>query len=131
MITLNQGMVVAVRCWWGEHWGIVANDPFGRTTVVSNRGMKGGVTEEPWSEVVGSAEWRVLTDLVSDLPAYFVVERARSKISTRYSFSTWNCQDLVYWALGLQPQSPQREMALGLLSLVCLGVIVRMAARAA
>ena len=124
MITLNPGMVVAIRFWWGEHWGIVATDQYGRATVISNRGVKSGVTEELWNEVVGDATWRIVQGLASDIPGYFVTERARSMIGTRYNFLKWNCQDLVYWALGLQPRSPQREAAIGLLAFACLGFVV-------
>lgn len=129
MITLNPGMVVAIRGWWGEHWGIVAADKYGQLTVISNRGLRGCVTEELWHSVVGTSEWHIVKELASDIPGYFVVERARSMIGSRYDFLKWNCQDLVYWALGLEPQSPQREMVVGLISLACMGVIVRVAAK--
>ena len=53
MIYVNVGSVIAIRQWWGEHWGIVASEPFGRTTIVSNRGLRDGVTEELWQDVAG------------------------------------------------------------------------------
>lgn len=124
MVRVNPGTVVAIRCWWGEHWGIVATDLYGQHTIISNRGARNGVTEEPWHDVVGDATWRIVNDLPSDAPAYFVIQRARSQIGTPYNFFKWNCQDLVYWALGLPPRSPQREAALGLATAACLGFIV-------
>jgi hypothetical protein len=128
MIIVVPGCVIAITCWWGEHWGIVGADLYGRLTVISNRGLRGGVTEEFWQDVVGNAKWRIV-DLASELHPYFVVERARSRIGTRYDFFKWNCQDLVYWALGLKPQSPQREAAAALLSVGGLVVFLGMAGK--
>jgi hypothetical protein len=128
MIPVIPGSVVAIKCWWGEHWGVVAGD-YGRPTVISNRGMKEGVTEEPWEDVVGTAEWRIVDTLATALPAYLVVARARSKIGTRYDFWSWNCQDHVFWALGQQPQSPQRDGVVGVLGLACLFLVFGMAGK--
>lgn len=129
MITLNPCNVVAIRCWWGEHWGIVALDQYGRTTIISNRGAKSGVTEELWNDVVGDAKWRIVNELSSDMPAYFVIDRARSMIGTRYDFLKWNCQDFVYWALCLQPQSPQREAFVGtVLAALAISFVVKLSA---
>ena len=130
MIYVNVGSVIAIRQWWGEHWGIVASEPFGRTTIVSNRGLRDGVTEELWQDVAGDAEYRIVP-LASEVPAHFIVERARSKIGTRYDFWTWNCQDLVYWALGLKPQSPQRDAVKAMLAVAFLGVIAKVTAKGA
>lgn len=129
MIYVSLGSVVAIKCWWGEHWGIVAADLYGRPTIISNRGPKGGVTEELWSEVVGAADWRTVTEPVTDLPAYLVIDRARSRIGSRYDFWKWNCQDLVYWTLGLPPQSPQRDAVASLLGAAGVIVFLRIAAK--
>lgn len=131
MITLNPGTVVAIKFGLWEHWGIVAFDLYGRLTLISNRGVKNGVTEELWQYVVGNAKWRIVKDLASEMPGYFIVERARSMVGTRYDFFRWNCQDLVYWALGLQPQSPQRDAAAALLSVAGLVVFLGMAGKRA
>ena len=128
MVPVIPGSVVAIKCWWGEHWGIVAADAFGRTTIISNRGLKGGVTEELWHEVVGDGQWRIVDNLAVELAAYFIVMRARAKIGTPYDFWTWNCQHLVYWALGLKPQSPQRDAA-ALLSVAGLVIFLGMAGK--
>ncbi len=124
MAELNPSTVIAIRCWWGEHWGIVAADLHGRQTIISNRGAKNGVTEELWHEVVGNSNWRFVTELASDMPTYSIIERARSMIGTPYNFFRWNCQDFVYWALGLKPRSPQREAALGLMTAACFGFML-------
>lgn len=129
MLYVNVGSVIAIKQWWGEHWGIAASDPFGRTTIVSNRGFRGSVTEEPWQDVVGDAEYRIVP-FASHLPAHLIIERARSRIGTRYDFWRWNCQDLVYWALGFDPQSPQREAVKAMLAIVFLGV-AKMASKGA
>lgn len=128
MITVIPGSVVAIKCWWGEHWGIVAGD-YGRLTIISNRGLKDGVTEEPWEDVVGNAEWRVVDNLATLLPPHLIVARARSKIGTRYDFWTWNCEHHVSWALGLQPKSPQRDGVVSLLGVACLLVFVGIAGK--
>ena len=67
MITLNPGTVVAIKFGMWEHWGIVAFDLYGRLTLISNRGVKNGVTEELWQYVVGNAKWRIVKDLVGDV----------------------------------------------------------------
>lgn len=128
MIYVNVGSVIAIKQWWGEHWGIVASDRFGQTTIVSNRGLRGSVTEELWQDVVGDAEWRIV-NLPSQLPAHFIIERARSRLGAHYDFWTWNCQDLVFWALGSKPQSPQRDAIKAMLAIACLGVIAKVAAK--
>ncbi len=66
-----------------------------------------------------------MDNLAAALPAYFIVQRARSMIGTRYDFWRWNCQDLVYWALGLQPQSPQRAAVAGVLAIAALGFMMK------
>jgi hypothetical protein len=131
MIALNQGDVIAIRFLWGEHWGIVANDDYGRLTIISNRRDKGGVTEELWEHVVGTATWRVVNNLATSRPAYMLVAQARSMLGSRYDFWKWNCQDLVYWALGLQPQSPQREAAVGLLAFATIGLMMTVTTKSA
>jgi hypothetical protein len=125
MVQLIPGSVVAIKCWWGEHWGIVAGD-YGRLTIISNRGLKDGVTEEPWEDVVGNADCRIVDNIATLLPAYLVIARARSMIGTRYNFWTWNCEHHVYWALGQRPQSPQRDAVASLLSVTCLVVVMGM-----
>jgi len=128
MVPLKPGDVVAVSLWLGEHWGIVAvkND---RLTLISNRGLVGAVTEEPIEAVIGSSQWRVVA-FTFHLPPSIVVARARSKIGTRYDFWEWNCQDFVYWALGLEPQSPQRAVVVGLLTVIGIGVLLGLATKA-
>lgn len=128
MVYVNVGSVIAIRQWWGEHWGIVASDAFGRTTIISNRGLRGSVTEEPWQDVVADAEYRIVP-LPSQLPAHLVIERARSRMGTRYDFWKWNCQDLVYWALGFEPQSPQRNAVQAMLAVAFFGLIAKAAAK--
>jgi hypothetical protein len=123
MIAPIPGSVVAIKCWWGEHWGIVAGE-LGWLTIISNRGVTGCVTEELWDDVVGTAEWRVAEELTTGLSAYSVIGRARSRLGTRYDFWSWNCQDLVYWALGSKPQSPQRDLLVGALSLAGIAVLL-------
>lgn len=107
MKNLRPGIVIAIRCWWGEHWAIVAIR-HGALSLISNRGIRGGVTEEPFPDVAGNRDWRVVGFLGS-LPADAVVHRARSGVGSVYRFLTWNCQDFCFWAHGLEPKSPQRE----------------------
>jgi len=42
-----------------------------------------------------------------------------SKLDTRYDFWTWNCEHFVFWALDLEPQSPQRDGVVSPLALAC------------
>jgi len=127
MIALSPGGVIAVKCWWGEHWGIVSFES-GRWTLISNRGARNGVTEEPTEQVINGAECRIL-EFASPLPAYMVVERARSMIGSRYDLWKWNCEDFVYWALGFPPRSPRREAFVGLVGVISLVVMLGAATR--
>jgi hypothetical protein len=122
MVALSVGDVVAIKCWWGEHWGIAAIRD-GLWTLISNRGIKGLVTEEPLADVAGNSQCRIVERADPSL-ASVVVARARAKIGTRYDFWQWNCQDLVYWAFGQSPQSPQRDALVGVLSIAGLAILV-------
>lgn len=116
------GTVIAISFWWGEHLAIVAYRN-GRWTLISNRANRGCVTEEPWEQVVGARAWR-LVEYRSSLPRDEIIARARSKIGTRYSFWTWNCEDFVLWAHGIAAASPQRERALTVVSVAVLAFAV-------
>ena len=118
MIQLVPGIVIAIKCIWGEHWGIVSHE-HGRWTLISNRGLRNRVTEERLEEVIDRANWRVV-NFATSLPRDLIVERARSMIGSRYDLWKWNCQDFVYWALGFPPRSPQREAIVALLGMVSL-----------
>lgn len=120
MIAPSPGTVIAIKFLWGEHWGIVAADLYGRLTVISNSSDKGCVTEDLWNDFIGNAKPRIVNELSSALPAYMIVQRARSMIGTRYAFWKWNCEDLAHWALGLEPKSPQRDAVATIMSLACL-----------
>lgn len=127
MIQLSPGLVVAIRCIWGEHWGIVSFES-DRWTLISSRGLRNGVTEEPLEEVINGVKWRIL-DFASPLPAYIVIERARSMIGSRYDLWKWNCEDFVYWALGFPPRSPQRDAFAALVGVISLALMFRAAAK--
>lgn len=126
MNTLSLGAVVAIRCWWGEHWGIVAVKN-GRWSLISNSARRGMVSEEDLEEVLGNAELRVI-QLASPHSAFLAIERARSRIGSQYDFWKWNCEDFVHWAAGLPPRSPQRNAVLALLSLIGVIAVARAAA---
>jgi Lecithin retinol acyltransferase len=129
VIHLYPGAVVAIACFWGEHLGIAAIRN-GQWTLISNRGMRNGVTEELFEHVVGQANWRLVAMAGALLPST-VVARARSKLGTRYSFWQWNCEDFVSWALGHKPRSLQRESFLALAGVIVSAIAVRTIARKA
>lgn len=129
MVALNVGDVLAIKCWWGEHWGIVGSQ-HGRLTFISNSYRRGQVAEEWLDEAIGTSEWRVVP-LATQLPAYLVIARARSQVGRAYDFWVWNCEDLVYWARGLKQQSPQRNAVVGLVSLIGVVLVVGGIARKA
>jgi hypothetical protein len=118
---LYPGAVVALTFLWGKHLGIAALRQ-GQWTLISNRGIKSGVTEEAFADVVGTASWQIV-DFASALHPGAVVARARSKLGTRYDFWKWNCEDFVSWAVGHEPRSSQREGFLGLVALLIVSAI--------
>jgi hypothetical protein len=83
------------------------------------------------SSALPRGAWRVVNNLATSRPAYMLVAQARSMLGSRYDFWKWNCQDLVYWALGLQPQSPQREAAVGLLAFATIGLMMTVTTKSA
>jgi hypothetical protein len=105
----------------GKHWGIAAVRS-GQWTLISNRGIKSGVTEESFADVVGGANWQIV-DGTSALHPGAIVARSRSKLGTRYDFWKWNCEDFVSWALGHEPRSSQRQSFLGLVGFVIVSAI--------
>lgn len=121
MSQLYPGAVVAVTFLWGKHWAIAAVRN-GQWTLISNRGMKSGVTEEAFEDVVGGANWQIV-DVASALDPWAVVARARSRIGTRYDFWKWNCEDFVSWALGYEPRSLQRESFVALAGILIVSAI--------
>ena len=129
MSQLYPGAVVAIACLWGEHWGIAAIRN-GQWTMISNRGMRNGVTEEPFGDVVGRANWRIIA-MAGAFPPWAIVSRARSMLGTRYDFWRWNCEDFVYCALGHEPRSLQRESFLALASVIVSAIAVRTLGRRA
>jgi hypothetical protein len=51
------------------------------------------------------------------LPAEVVAQRAASCVGKPWNLLNANCEHFVYWAHGLQPQSPQLARAAGLLAI--------------
>lgn len=90
-----------------RHRGIVS-DRFanGKPMVISNSPSAGGLTEEPWDTFAAGNEVTI-EGYPSDLPSYIVIQRARARVGSSYQLFNWNCEHLVSYAHGQQPESPQ------------------------
>jgi hypothetical protein len=102
------GTIVSVSLGFGfRHRGVVSDKwEKGIPMIISNSRKAGGVTESTW-ETFGCLEhWRV-DETSGPAAGLRAVQRARSQISTQYDLVNWNCDHLVYYSVGLPPQSPQ------------------------
>lgn len=100
-----------------RHLGIVSDRFHGDLPmVISNSSRSGGVEEEPWALFLQGGPVRVERH-GQGLDAARIVARARSRLGTPYDLFRWNCEHLVTFALGRNPQSPQLRATVATLAL--------------
>lgn len=114
------GQLVATRRLLYWHIGIVTERwENGEQMVISCSGSQQRVVEERMSvfRQGASIERR---QALSNLSGAQVVMRARAKLGQTYNLLAWNCEHFVYYAFGLNPQSPQldRVILIGLAGIV-------------
>lgn len=90
-----------------RHKGIVSDRLLGgKPMVISNSARTGVVAEEPW-DVFAAGQQVLVNAYPGCLLSAEVVNRARSRLGTKYRLLDWNCEHLVSFAHGLPPKSPQ------------------------
>lgn len=104
---LMPGTVISVDMGLYDHIGIVTDQYVnGVPAVISNSLKNGGVSEESLADFTGGHLVSTVGYL-GNLPVRQVLQRARSKIGTKWDLLLWNCEHFVRWAHGLNPASPQ------------------------
>lgn len=115
MTLLQPGARVTVYVGGVRHEGIVS-DAFslGEPYVISNSRRTGLVAEEPLSAFSQGRDLQVLEPL-ADVPVWWLLLRARSRVGEPWRLLTWNCEHFVRWCYGVRVESPQLQLAGALL----------------
>lgn len=104
--------IIAIKIPFGWHYAIQATDYWGSRTLISFRGKKDQITEDPWAEVVGNSAWRYATEIQPHLGYRDMLNRARSAVGlSGYKLSKRNCEHFARWAAGLKVESKQVQKA--------------------
>lgn len=124
---LQPGTIVSVGVGPLTHFGIVSDQggpDFPHIISCSRR--TGQVAEETAADFANGGTIKV-HNYPSQLNPFQVIQRARSKLGTKYDLFKWNCEHFVRWVHSLKPESPQLQaaMVLGVLSLLTFGVARR------
>ena len=107
MKDLCPGTIVAIDNGFYRHVGIVTDrSQNGKPMVISNSFRRRGVFEEQWNDF-SCHQNVIIHDYPGRLNSKSVVQRARSRIGTKWNLFDWNCEHFVYWSHGLEPHSPQ------------------------
>lgn len=106
-----------------RHYGVVTESGL----VLSCSARSGRAVEETFEVFSGGQEWRI-EPLLSDLPWWVVLARARRLADRAYHVSDWNCETYVNVCFGLPPRSQQAELTIAAAGL---GLIALAAARMA
>ncbi|WP_120632621.1 lecithin retinol acyltransferase family protein [Ruegeria sp. EL01] len=107
--TLRPGDLIVTSMRSYEHYSIVSDRrcPLGKLMLISARAETRTVGEECYDDVVRGRRTG-LARSQSELPAYVILENARSQIGKwRYNYLIRNCEAFANWACGLKPTSRQ------------------------
>ena len=114
------GQLVATSRLLYWHLGIVTDRwERGEQVVISCSNRQQRVVEERMS-VFAQGSLIERRQALSNLSGGQAVMRARTKLGQAYNLLDWNCEHFVYYAFGLNPESPQigRAILLGLAGVV-------------
>ncbi|MEW8026699.1 MAG: lecithin retinol acyltransferase family protein [Candidatus Thiodiazotropha sp.] len=99
-----------------RHYGLISDQYVsGSPYIFSCSSRAGQVAEEPAHIFAGGQEIKI-HGFQSALNYIQVIDRARSRIGTKYNLLRWNCEHYVRWVHNLKAESPQlkKTSALGL-----------------
>lgn len=121
MTPIQTHPIIAIKIFNAWHYAIVATDMLGNITLVSFRGEKNRITEEPWHEVVGDRKWRYATEIQPAVTYPTMINHARSLIGfSGYNLLKRNCEHFVRWAAGLKVESIQVQNALAIGTIIAI-----------
>jgi hypothetical protein len=100
-----------------EHVGIIVHD-YGLPTVIHSTPDR-GVIQESLTSFANGEPVDIVTSYYSPLPKWQIVNRARSSIGKKWTLFD-NCQHFVTETLGLNKESRQLQIGLGVLAILFL-----------
>ena len=104
---LIPGTIVQINFGLYRHPGLVSDKIVNSMPmVISNSYRLRGVYEEPWEDFSNGKKVEVL-GYPGNLSSNEVLNRARSKIGTRWNLFFWNCEHFINWSHGLASRSLQ------------------------
>ena len=104
---LIPGTIVQIDFGLYRHPGVISDRTVNSMPmVISNSFRRRGVYEEPWEDFSNGKKVEVL-GFPGNLSSGEVLNRARSKIGTRWNLFIWNCEHFINWSHGLKTRSPQ------------------------
>ena len=104
---LIPGTIVQIDFGLYKHPGIVSDASVNSMPmVISNSFRKRGVYEESWEEFSNGKKVEIL-GYPGNLSSNEVLNRAKSKIGTKWNLLFWNCEHFINWSHGLKTRSPQ------------------------
>lgn len=107
IMSLPTGTVIRVSHGWYHHVALLGDRLVsGERSVIAFSAKDGGFVEQPYSAF--SLGRQVTSDgYFGGLPSAAVMQRARLKQGTSYSWIDFNCEHFVRYAHGVQIESPQ------------------------
>lgn len=122
LASLPPGTVVSIPVFlFYRHKGVVSERSYGgKPMVIACSAKTGKVQEETW-DAFAEGKDVTMEGHLGRLHPLAVVQRARGSIGKRYDLFVWNCEHFVFYAHGLEPQSPQLATT-GLITGLCLGL---------
>ena len=104
---LIPGTIVQIDFGFYKHPGLVSDKTLNSIPmIISNSYRLRGVYEEPWEDFSNGKEVEIV-GYPGILSSNEVLDRARSKIGTRWNLFFWNCENFINWSHGLKTRSPQ------------------------
>lgn len=106
-MNLIPGTVVQIDFGFYKHPGLVTDRILNaKPMVISNSLRKRGVYEESWEEFSQGKQVEI-GGYPGSLSPGEVLERARSKIGSKWNVFIWNCEHFINWSHGLKTRSTQ------------------------
>lgn len=122
LAALHPGTIVSTGQPGFRHYGVITGSYInGWPTVISNTGKFRMVVEEPLALFHEQSDLRV-EGYWGVLPPHEVLARARAKLGSPYSILTSNCEHFVRFVHGIEPESPQIQLAVA--GAILLGLLI-------
>jgi hypothetical protein len=124
MSYLIPGTVVSVAIGPIKHFGIISDRQGLQGPFIISCSQRTGCVAEEAAQAFANGGNINIHGYPSQLNSYQVLQRARSKLGTKYDLLKWNCEHFVRWTHNLKAESPQLQATaiLGVLSLLLFSI---------